>query len=255
MAYALVVYAPLQPHENRILSAYEANARQSLTMRQQVYLQKERADRLWMQIVKRKIENQAKALDCLQLSGVQKVRTFLRMLEEKEGTNAIAEDDFSFFIDPLEAGAAKAYFEFLSPEMKRGEETPFNSRLNYGYSIIRNSLIRAVIAAGLIPAFGIHHQNLYNAFNLADDLIEPFRPCVDLVAFSMEETHTKLSREERRQLAGVLSMAVLINDKKMTVLQAIENIVNDYRKYILEETDAICLPLLIPFEVMTLIKE
>ena len=71
----------------------------------------------------------------------------------------------------------------------------------------------------------------------------------------MEETHTKLSREERRQLAGVLSMAVLINDKKMTVLQAIENIVNDYRKYILEETDAICLPLLIPFEVMTLIKE
>ena len=77
------------------------------------------------------------------------------MLEEKEGTNAIAEDDFSFFIDPLEAGAAKAYFEFLSPEMKRREKTPFNSRLNYGYSIIRNTLSRTLIANGFLLSFGL----------------------------------------------------------------------------------------------------
>ena len=51
-----------------------------------------------------------------------------------------------------------------------------NSCLNYGYSILRNSIIRAVITAGLLPSFGIHHQNLYNAYNLADDLIEPSDP-------------------------------------------------------------------------------
>ena len=94
------------------------------------------------------------------------------------------------------AGAAKLYFHYLCPQLNRREEAPFNSCLNYGYSIIRNTIIRTLIAAGLLPAFGIHHKNLFNTFNLADDLIEPFRPSVDLISYHIAGDTVQLDRSQ-----------------------------------------------------------
>lgn len=225
------------------LNAYEANARQSLTMRRQVLLKTERAESLWRIIINRKIRNQARVLDILGFTVTEKVRSFASY------TETIPE------IDSLEAGAAKAYFAQLCPEMNRREDTPMNSRLNYGYSILRNSIIRAVIAAGLLPSFGIHHQNLYNAYNLADDLIEPFRPSVDLIAYGMAGETNLLSREERKQLASVLLCAVELDSQKMPILQAIDRVVGEYRAFIMEETDWIHLPHTLPVEIIPQIKE
>jgi len=226
-----------------LLTPYEANVRQSLTMRRQVYMEKNREDCLWRQIVKRKILNQAATLEFLGLQGAESVRKYA---ENMSGNGEI---------DTVEAGAAREYFAVLCPDMNRREESPMNSRLNYGYSIIRNSLIRAVIAAGLLPSFGIHHQNLYNAYNLADDLIEPFRPCVDIIAYSMEGSETSLAREECKQLASVLQHAVNMDKQKISVLQAVDRIVNGYRNYIMEENEYICLPELLPAEIIRQIKE
>ena len=177
------------------------------------------------------------------LSDPEKLRSFA------EHTEIIPE------IDPLEARAAKTYFARLCPEMNRREDTPMNSRLNYGYSILRNSIIRAVIAAGLLPSFGIHHQNLYNAYNLADDLIEPFRPSVDLIAYGMAGENDQLSREERRQLASVVLCAVEQDGQKIPILQAIDRVVGEYRTFIMEETDLIHLPHTLPVEILPQIKE
>lgn len=139
--------------------------------------------------------------------------------------------------------------------MNRREETPMNSRLNYGYSILRNSIIRAVIAAGLLPSFVIHHQNLYNAYNLADDLIEPFRPSVDLIAYGMSGENNQLSREERKQLASVVLCAVEQDGQKISILQSIDKVVGEYRAFVLEENDKIHLPHTLPLEIIPQIKE
>lgn len=225
------------------LNAYEANARQSLTMRRQVYLKSERAEILWRMIVNRKIQNQARALEILGFTDTEKLDRFANCAETTSE------------IDPLEAGAARSYFAQLCPEMNRREDTPMNSRLNYGYSILRNSIIRAVIAAGLLPSFGIHHQNLYNAYNLADDLIEPFRPSVDLIAYGMTGETEQLSREERRQLASVVLCAVEQDGQKMSILQAIDRVTGEYRSFIMEETERIHLPHTLPVEMIPQIKE
>jgi len=225
------------------LNVYEANSRQSLTMRRQVFLKEERADNLWRNIVNRKIRNQARVLDILGLTDTAKLRRFA------SHTQDISE------IDPLEAGAAKAYFAQLCPEMNRREETPMNSCLNYGYSILRNSIIRAVITAGLHPSFGIHHQNLYNAYNLADDLIEPFRPSVDLIAYGMDGRVNQLSREERKELASVVMCAVEHDGQKIPIIQSIDRVVGEYRDFVLEESDHIHLPHTLPIEKIPQIKE
>ena len=226
-----------------ILTAYEANSKQSLIMRKQAYIGKERAERLWERIVRAKIQNQADALDILGLPDAERVKNYISMINRQ--TN----------IDAIEAGAAKEYFAVLCPDIIRREESPINSRLNYGYSVIRNTIIRASVAAGLLPSFGIHHQNLYNAYNLADDLIEPFRPSLDVIAYRSEEDTIKLSREERKQLASVLQNAVIIGNKKVPVLQAIDLFVSQYRDYILEEREEIDLPIIAPTEIISQIRE
>lgn len=156
----------------------------------------------------------------------------------------------AYVVDVIEAGAAREYFGQLCPDMMRREESPMNSRLNYGYSVIRNSIIRAIVASGLLPSFGIHHQNLYNAYNLADDLIEPFRPCVDIVAFEMKGIDLQLTKKERKQLASVLQNAVITGGQKMSVLQAIDKVVGEYRSYVMEECDVINLPSVLPIEIL-----
>ena len=130
-----------------------------------------------------------------------------------------------------------------------------NSRLNYGYSIIRNSMVRAIIAAGLLPAFGIHHQNQFNAYNLADDLMEPFRPFVDMIAFGMDGDDEKLTREERKELAEGTVHAALLDQKKVSVLRAIDHVVNDVRSYFEETSDTVHLPDILPIESLSQIKE
>ena len=226
-----------------ILTAYEANSKQSLIMRRQVYMEKDRADRLWMKMIKVKIENQARALELLELPNAERVKRFATLISYQ--TN----------VDAVEAGAAKEYFSVFCPDINRREESPMNSRLNYGYSIIRNSIIRAAVAAGLLPSFGIHHQNLFNAYNLADDLIEPFRPCIDLIAYSIKEDNIRLTREERKQLASVLLHAVSIGEEKISILQAIDILVSQYRSYVLEECEEVNLPKILPEEIIKQIKE
>ena len=147
------------------------------------------------------------------------------------------------------------HFQYFCPDMNRRDDTPMNSRLNYGYSIIRNSMVRAIIAAGLLPAFGIHHQNQFNAYNLADDLMEPFRPFVDMIAFGMNGDDEKLTREERKKLAEVTVHAALLDQKKGSVLRAIDHVVNDVRSYFEETSDTVHLPDVLPIESLSQIKE
>lgn len=75
----------------------------------------------------------------------------------------------------MEALAAKMYFASYHEGLNRRVEDPVNSRLNYGYAVVRSAIARNLVAVGFHPTFGIHHDSQLNAFNLVDDLIEPYR--------------------------------------------------------------------------------
>ncbi len=83
-------------------------------------------------------------------------------------------------VDYNESLASKEYFSYYHEGFNRRTEDPINSRLNYGYAVVRSAIARKLVATGFHPTFGIHQDSQLNAFNLADDLIEPYRAIVDL---------------------------------------------------------------------------
>ena len=154
-----------------------------------------------MELIRKKICNQRGVLQILEIKEADELSEILRKLNLNT-------------IDECEALAAKKYFYLLPPNLNRRVVTPLNSKLNYGYAVLRNGIIRSLINKGFQPAIGLHHANQLNAFNLADDLIEPFRPIVDFIAISIEEESLLLSKSARRQLANVLHCRCEINDHK-----------------------------------------
>lgn len=113
-----------------------------------------------------------------------------------------------------------------------------------------------MLGMGFHPTFGIHHDNKVNAFNLADDLIEPYRAIVDLAAHENVGFNVQLSKFERRELAHVLHNACVVNGIKVNVMSAIDIMVESLKRIILEDSDeAIKLPVVIPIEDMEGITE
>ena len=128
--------------------------------------------------------------------------------------------------------------------------------MNYGYATIRSAIARKLVSTGFHPTFGIHHDNQLNAFNLADDLIEPYRPIVDLVAHENIDSNVRLSKEERRELAHVLHNACVVDGIKVNVLSAIDMMVESLKRIILgNTTESLKLPLILPIESMEGITE
>lgn len=152
-----------------IVLPFEGHARQSKLMHAQVNMTGEKCLELWIQIIKQKIGNQSRALSIMGLNGVEEIAKYVGSVNEQD-------------VDYNESLAAKEYFEFYHEGLNRRIEDPINSRLNYGYAVVRSAIARKLVATGFHPTFGIHHDNQLNAFNLADDLIEPYRAIVDLVA-------------------------------------------------------------------------
>jgi CRISPR-associated protein Cas1 len=102
--------------------------------------------------------------------------------------------------------------------------------LNYGYAILRAGVARGLVAAGLLPAFGIHHAGAQNAFNLADDLLEVLRPVVDWTAFGLADKgrtsdEATLTRDHRQSLVAVMNETLVIDGEQLTVLPAVDRMV------------------------------
>ena len=127
----------------------------------------------------------------------------------------------------VEARAARYYWTQLWPEFKRDDGgDKRNKLLNYGYAVVRSGVARSLVAAGLLPAFGLKHASVTNAFNLADDIVEPFRPFVDALAWHAAEqgrpSRDELSIEDRRAMAGVLLAEARSAEETVTLLVAAE---------------------------------
>lgn len=178
---------------NAMLLNLDSNRTQGESYRAQIEASEPLRKGLWKQIVEAKIRNQAALLDKLGRDGG---------LLKPYWSNVRSGD-----ADNREGAAARVYWSELFGRgfvRSREGEAP-NNLLNYGYTILRAAVARALMGSGLFPAFGIFHRNRYNAFPLADDLMEPYRPYVDEQVYGLHAAgHSELTREAKGELLRLL---------------------------------------------------
>ena len=179
---------------NAMLMNLDANTIQGECYRDQIEASEPLKKMLWKQVIEAKIRNQAALLCKLGKNG-DKLSPYCKNVKSGDSDNR-------------EGLAAKVYWtELLGKEFVRHREgMEPNNLLNYGYSILRAAVARALMGSGLFPAFGIFHRNRYNAFPLADDIMEPYRPYVDELVYRlyMIEGQYQLTKEVKAELLRLL---------------------------------------------------
>lgn len=170
---------------------------------------------LWQQTVEAKIRNQAYLLE---KSTSSIVRNML----------AWANDVKSGDPDNYEARAAVYYWANLFPKIqgftRHREGIAPNNLLNYGYAVLRAVIARSLVASGLLPTLGIHHRNKYNAYCLADDIMEPYRPFVDSVIIDILKKNddiSEISKEHKTLLLNIPVLDVVINGQRSPLMIAV----------------------------------
>ncbi|CAA9888995.1 CRISPR-associated endonuclease Cas1 [Candidatus Methylobacter favarea] len=193
-----------------LLPINEGNNLHNKALKQQMGLKLPTKKRLWQQVVKRKITEQANTLKMLD-------KTYKPLERLAEVVKAGDPEN-------LEAQAAQKYWKLLfGNEFRRDVELDgINSLLNYGYSIMRAMVARAIVGSGLHPTIGLHHRNQYNGLCLADDLMEPFRPWVDFKVYQMAQSDPQLqvNKASKIPLLNLLSETVLWDKQNMPLMVA-----------------------------------
>lgn len=191
------------------------NTTQNERFREQLAASVPLKKQLWQQTVQAKINNQAAALAIC--TG-----------EESKCMRVWANDVRSGDPDNLEARAAAYYWRTLFSDLdgftRDREGIPPNNLLNYGYAILRAIVARGLVASGLLPTLGIHHHNRYNAYCLADDIMEPYRPYVDKLVFDLYQRQRKevsLTKETKVALLAIPTLDVRISKKRSPLMVAV----------------------------------
>jgi CRISPR-associated protein Cas1 len=198
---------------NGLLLPFHSHHRQAGVASLQVALGEPLKKRCWQRIVSTKIDNQAAHLDARGRRGAEALRAMRGLVGSGDPDN-------------VEARAARDYWSRLFDDFVRADESDLrNKMLNYGYAVVRAAVARALVAFGCLPALGLHHESAANAFNLADDIVEPFRPFVDALAFDRaaeREKCSELTIEDRRAMAGILMRDCRVADETVSLLVATE---------------------------------
>jgi CRISP-associated protein Cas1 len=218
-----------------LLLPMDGNALQTERLRAQVAAKLPLRKRLWQQIVRRKIRGQAMNLERKHGPAHPAVLR-LRVLadETKSGDPSNCEGHAGRFYWPA----------LLGEEFRRSREgAPPNNLLNYGYMVMRAAVARALVGAGLNPAFGLHHSNRSNAFCLADDLVETLRPRVDaVVAGLVGQGNIEIDRAAKSALLGLLSAEVNIAGQSGPLLVGLQRLTASLVKCYEGVNDALDLP-------------
>lgn len=190
------------------------NTTQNERFRDQLFASQPLRKQLWQQTIQYKIRNQAAVLT--QCSDA-----------ETKCMLAWANDVRSGDPDNLEARAAVYYWKGLFGRIdgfiRDRDGIPPNNLLNYGYAILRAVIARALVGSGMLPTLGIHHHNRYNAYCLADDIMEPYRPYVDRLVYDITEQYgenAELSKDIKAELLSIPTLDVVIGGKRSPLMVA-----------------------------------
>ena len=180
----------------------------SAKIRHQMEWTKENKAAIWTEIVTEKIRKQAEHLQDRFMTEAVLLYQYIEEMAFGDETNR-------------EGHAAKVYFNALfGKDFSRTEESPVNAALNYGYSIILSLFTREVVSNGYITQVGLFHDNMFNQFNLACDLMEPYRPIID--RFVIEMNPVQFEKEEKHQMITVLNKEVVIDGRKEMLGKAVK---------------------------------
>lgn len=190
---------------------------------------------LWQQTIEAKIFNQA------------------TMLEHEKQENklliTLSKNVRSGDPDNYEAQAANYYWKLLFPDFlqfsRARDGAPPNNLLNYGYAILRATVARSLVGSGLLPTLGIFHRNQYNAYCLADDIMEPYRPYVDKVVCDIVRMNGKfleITTKMKEQLLAIPAMDVYINNEKSPLMNAVQRTTASLAKCFEGETKRVLYP-------------
>ncbi len=220
-----------------LLLPLDAHTTQGRIMRMQASTPEQVHHIIWQQIIRAKIYTQSAVLTSVH--GITSAR--LQRLAKTVRLNDTANH---------ESQASRIYFKSLfGKDFKRDQSgsNDVNILLNYGYSLIRTACSRALMSAGLHPAFGIHHHNQYNVFCLADDVMEPLRPLIDrcVAKLSQAETFNGLDRNAKNDLLTVLSAPVLIKKRKTPCMSALAVYCASLRKVLETHKGKLTIPALV----------
>lgn len=201
-------------HPAGLMLNLEGNTLQQQKHRIQIEASAPLKKQLWQQTVTAKIVNQAKVLELLHRENAYLINISATV---KSGDSGYAE-----------AKAASFYWKKLFADIddftRERYGPPPNNLLNYGYAILRAMVARALVGSGLFPSFGIFHRNQYNAFCLADDIMEPYRPFVDMEVFQIVRNngiYLELGPGMKKQLLSLPVRDVLLNGRKSPLMTAV----------------------------------
>lgn len=214
-----VITCDKQHLPNGFLQPLVGHSEQTERIRQQLNASVPLKKQLWQQTVTAKVANQAKHL-------------------LKQGKNALklkrwADEVRSGDVGNIEAIAAAYYFQNLFDEVegfsRNQKGVAPNNLLNYGYAILRAITARALLSSGLLPSVGIFHSNKYNAFCLADDVMEPYRPFVDALVYHIVESGystEEIDKKIKSELLLIPAMDVIIDGKQSPLMVAMSRTTN-----------------------------
>lgn len=203
-----VIFCDEKRNPSSELVAYYGSHDTSNKVRMQVVWKQNTKEAVWTEIVTEKIRKQKELLELLGKEEAELLASYLQQITWNDQTNR-------------EGHAAKVYFNALfGLDFTRTEDNLLNAALNYGYTIILSTFTREITAGGYITQLGLFHDNMFNPFNLASDLMEPFRPLVDREVIGMKLE--KFEHEEKMQLVNILNKEICIDGKMQYVNNAIK---------------------------------
>ena len=203
-----VIFCDEKRNPSSELVSYYGSHDTSAKVRKQIDWSREIKTLAWTEIVSEKIRNQANHLKLWKLSEADMLYNYIKEIEIGDTTNR-------------EGHAAKVYFNALfGKEFTRTAENSINAALNYGYSLILSAVNREIVANGYITQIGLAHDNMFNPFNLASDLMEPFRPLVDRLV--KRKVPIIFEHEDKVELVNLLNQEVKINGRTEYVSNAIK---------------------------------
>lgn len=203
-----VIFCDEKRNPSSELLPYYGSHDTSAKIRHQMEWTKENKAAIWTEIVTEKIRKQAEHLQDRFKTEAVLLYQYIEEMAFGDETNR-------------EGHAAKVYFNALfGKDFSRTEECPLNAALNYGYSIILSLFTREVVSNGYITQVGLFHDNMFNQFNLACDLMEPYRPIID--RFVVEMQPMQFEKEEKHQMITVLNREVCIDGRKELLGKAVK---------------------------------
>ena len=201
------------------LSSYYSSHNTSKKIQKQINWLKENKDKMWQNIIKNKIINQALMMKKINSNKYELLLTYIEDVLSADKTNR-------------EGHAAKVYFnELFGKDFVRNESDNINAALNYGYAILLSTINKEVISNGYLTQMGIHHKNEFNEFNLSCDLMEPFRIVIDNFVYYNQEK--ELNTEFKLDIGNIFNSRYTYENKKYTL----KDIIKLYVKNTLEALD------------------